>query len=57
MSSSLRAARSKLRRPDRLGHRLEVAQRLERDDFDPEVRGHAPHVPRLSVEEGQIVLE
>ena len=43
--------------PDRLRHRLEIAQRLKRDDFEPEIGRHAPHVSGLSVEEGQVVLE
>ena len=55
--SSFRAARSKLRRADRLGHRLEVAQRLQRDDLKPEIGGHRTRVARLAAEEGQIVLE
>ncbi len=38
--------------PDGLRHRLEIAQGLEGDDFEPEIRRHAPDVPGLSVEEG-----
>ena len=41
----------------RLGHRLEIAQRLQRDDGEAEIVGHLAHVARLAAEEGEIVLE
>ncbi len=43
--------------PRRLGHRFEIPQGLQRDNFDAEVSRHAPRVARPAVEERQIVLE
>ena len=40
-----------------VGHRLEVAQRLEGDDLKPEIGGKNASVARLAAEESQIVLE
>ena len=39
------------------GHRLEIAQRLQRDDLKAEIGGHPARVARLAAEEGQIVFE
>jgi hypothetical protein len=44
-------------RPDRIGHGLEIAHRLERDDFKAEIGRHLPGVARFAAEEGEIVLE
>jgi hypothetical protein len=43
--------------PLRLRHRLEVAERLKDRDAKAEVRAHAPHLGRATVEGKQIVLE
>ncbi len=44
-------------RPNGIGHRFEVSQRLQRDDFKPQIGGQKPRVARLAPEEGQIVLK
>ena len=38
-------------------HALEIAERLEGDDLEAEIAGHAPHVGRRAVERQQVVLE
>src|SRR3974390_1889787 len=44
-------------RTDRIRHGFKITQRLERDDFEPEIGRQKPGITRLAVEEGQIVLE
>ena len=40
-----------------LGHALEIAHGLQRDDFEAQILRHGPHFARLAAEEGEIVLE
>jgi hypothetical protein len=44
-------------RPNGIGHRFEIAQRLEGHDLEPEIDREKPRIARFAAEEGQIILE
>jgi hypothetical protein len=44
-------------RADRIGHRLEIAHRLQGDDLEAEIGGHRPRLAWFAAEKGQVIFK